>query len=230
VKGGLEKIPSQRSLATAYETLLHTGRSRPDLKKLACFTQWARFDPRLAEILATYFSQQWKSIHPLEFRAACLACPWPGSVGVLLEFSRRAIANQGSTEAAQLFNSWRTLVTHGMDKAQGEQYFIGLRQLGGSAMWEDALFASNEYREWGYLARENLLPKEKGPSLSPATRLEILDALLSSTSRIRTQDYWNAIGRGISIRQAERDLLKNPHLRSSGETKGRYFTRKNSRK
>lgn len=220
MKGGLARIPGLGDLEKAYASLLHAHPSAPTSDDLALYSQWSRFDPRLAEILVEYIAKNWKRIPPVSLRESLLIQPWPSVAAVLFEFVG---AKLKGSHTSKLYAYWAKLITLDFKKAGGEQYFIGLRQLGGKAMLEDAAFPLQAYCRWGYLARENLVSKSTSASLSPQTRTEILKTLFAGERRVRTEQYWQAIGKCVSRRQAERDLRDHPNLRACGRTKGTYF-------
>ncbi len=229
-------IPLHRQLHKAYERLLHPRPAPLKNADLALFTQWSRFDPRLAEIWVVYMASKWEQLSPLLLRNCILRQPWPACAGVLLEVVEKVVRSRDTQEKRRLFRLWKLLVTEGFPKAPFEQFFLGLRPLGSQDMFDDARFAIREYRKWGYLGREIPLPKEylsqpsksalRPPSLSPETRSEILKSLFEHSHRIRTTSYWDAVGRCISRRQAERDLNGCRWIQSHGDTRGRYFTKR----
>lgn len=251
MRGGLATIPGATDLERAYRLLFvrssrGTGRARqPTCAELALFSQWARFDPRLAEILVQYVIVTWRRIHPVELHQALHTQPWPGACAVLLEFAERGVGAAGGCDSA-VFRHWKAAVTAHVALANWEQFFIGQRRIGGEAMQGDARFAFEEYRRWGYLAREILFNKQRLPVDSPragatgperdrsaagthrlgvTTRLEILKTLLERSARLRARDYWEAIGRSVSLRQAERDLKASGLVRARGRTRARWFAK-----
>lgn len=235
----LPPIPALADLERAYATLLQPTRLPVSAGELSVFSQWSRFDPRLAEIYVSFLAREWEKLNPIELRKSLLHQRWPSAAAVLLEFAEKLITNSTSEDnTTDLFRLWRRVVTEKLPKGNWEQFFIGLRKLGGQAMQEDARFAFSEYRKWGYLGRDILINKGGGSSakgkgkttpthsLSPETRREILTSLCAAHPRITTQLYWNAIHQCISRRQAERDLESSPLLRTRGSTKGRYFLKR----
>jgi len=219
---GLERLPDIKDLELAYNTILGIEKtySKLDLRELSLYAQWTRFDSRLGEICATFLSRHWKEINPIELHDIFELQPWPSVLGVLLEFC---------PDESPLFCHWKKAATCGFSKANWEQYFIGKRRIAGSAMFEDVCFSLEQYRRWGYLAREILINKAYASGsnsqrlYSREVRFRILSHLLENKNRITTQDYWEAIGRCVSKRQAERDLSSYGSLKSIGNTKGKYF-------
>lgn len=219
---GLPSLPTREELRQAYAQLQGPGGIGVELSETrwALLSQWTRFDPRLAEIVVGSLASSWERIHPIALHRALLAQPWPQAFAVLLEFVTKAIP----TEKEGLYKTWKASVTHSLEAVPWQQFFIGQRAVGGQAMLDDARFASEEYRRWGFLARESLFPKARyKASLAPETRREILRSLLERTSRVTVQDYWQAIGQCVSLRQAERDLKSCPLLRARGRTQARFY-------
>lgn len=212
------KLPSQKNLESVYQKLLHLKPNAPTVTELARYSQWARMDPRLGEIWVGYVRKHWKTINPSDLRMALCKEDWPSAAAVLLEF----VGKQTDSKALPY---WCKIVTEGFRPAGASQFFVGLRRLGGEAMLEDALHSTNEYRKWGYLARENLLRTPANSQAAKSQRDAILLALLAKHSRIKTSQYWEAIGKCVSKRQAERDLKAHPQLRAHGKTKGKLFSR-----
>lgn len=233
MKGGLTHIPSPDERAIAYEAVQHFGHPKAaplDLHLLALYTQWTRFDPRLAEICVLFFVRHWKELLPLKLREELLKQPWPGACAVLLEFSQRDFLE---SKEKQSFKNWRTLVTQGFPKSNEEQYFIGLRPIASIGMVDDARLSLAEYRKWGFLAREVLFNKQKLPSgrgrthtIEPAVRREILKELLRARHRVTAVEYQEELGQAISLRQAERDLKSCALLRPRGNTRGRTWVKR----
>jgi len=221
MKVGLKKCPGIRDLEEGYNQILsaeRTANGKIDLNSFATFCQWSRFDSRMGEICIQFLSRYWKEINPVELHDAFAQQPWPSILGVLLEFFK---------DKSTLFQMWKKTATCDFQKANWEQFFIGKRKIGGQMMFDDARFSLEEYRRWGYLARELLINKnDKEVSYSYETRLQILKEMLITHPRITTQQYWELIGKSVSKRQAERDLKDSNLLRSRGNTKGRYFVKR----
>ena len=62
-------------------------------------------------------------------------------------------------------------------------------------------------------------------------RLQHISPNVCRMLELRSKDlsgkfYWEAIGKSVSKRQAERDLLMHFQLTPKGETQGRYFIKK----
>ena len=235
MKGGWIHIPDEAQLEKAYNALLHSTTPKPNSDELAQYANWSRFDPRLAEIWVGYMAEHWQEINPLELRTMALKSPWPATLGVLLEFSKTLVqTNPKSPVENQLYKHWNKLVVTSLPPAKSELYFIGLRPLGSAETLNDASLSSLEYEKWGYLSRENLLAKKRvaGSSrisriscISKDKRLAILIDLVKVGRLLRTPDYWDAIDRCISLRQAERDIKNSGYFKSKGQTRSMVWLR-----
>ncbi len=226
--------PQTNDLANAYSRLQHLRPQPPNESAVALYSQWARFDPRLAEIWVKFIAASWQSLNPIALRSELIQLPWPGVAGVLLEFSKRAISGDRG-----LFNAWMNLVLHGLPPGDWEQFFIGQHKPGGKAMFDDARFSLAEYRKWGYLGRAILFNKQRLPkdvaahgpragtthTMDFGTRIEVIRSLLEKAPSLTARDYREATENAISARQAERDLLSCSWLAPHGSTRGRYYTR-----
>ncbi|MBI1860379.1 MAG: hypothetical protein HYR96_05620 [Deltaproteobacteria bacterium] len=220
MRSGITSIPSEKQLAKVYTKLLHPGTQSPSPNELITYANWTRFDPRLAEIWVASVSRGWPEIHPMEINRAALASPWPATLGVLLEFTRSLV--ETDSQLRDSFRHWRALAVQGIPPAKSELYFLGLRALGSDASREDAALSTTEYDHWGYLGRENLLAKKGTSRLSKDKRKTILAQFARDRKRVKTSDYWNAVGRCITRRQAEREIKESGYFRPHGNTSSRY--------
>lgn len=155
---GLKRIPQLQDLEEAYGLLQSAARNQSVIapKKLALLSQWTRFDPRLGEQLVSHLGQSWRKLEPLNLNKELCRQPWPPAMGVIL----LKVLNYSITKSNRpLFKQWTSLVMQGIKPACNEQFFIGLRSLGGPLMLEDVLRSHKSYRRWGYFGREHLLNK-----------------------------------------------------------------------
>ncbi|MCM2278647.1 MAG: hypothetical protein NDJ89_11290 [Oligoflexia bacterium] len=219
---GLERIPSLDELAQAYSELQNAKDALP-AERLALWSQWSRLDPRLAEQLVAHLSRYWRDLNPLELHTALVDQPWPAALGVLLEYAKER------AQEPRLMKAWNALVLSGIPVAEGELFFIGLRQFAGKLMREDARLSHKHYRRWGYLGRETLFNKAVSGDktrLAPEIRAQLLEELLSDRQRITVREYREALGGQITARMAELDLRAHPRLVPRSRTKGRYYLKR----
>lgn len=225
---GLTRIPSHSELALAYADLQQLAKSH-SAADLALWSQWSRFDPRLAEQLTACFGRCWKEINPVRFREELALQPWPTAPGPLLE---QALEQWIAPNERSLFRRWMELALNGFRKAvkpgsQG-QFFVGQRALAGKLMLEDAASPLRGYLRWGFLGRELLINKARATMtertrLSKDARRRRLDELIGERSRITVGDYRQALQEMVSPRQAELDLARHPRLVAMGNTRARFY-------
>lgn len=222
---GLLKIPSSEAMNSAFDHLqgLQPKHEKISCKKLAFYSQWTRFEPRLAEIWISYVRVHWKSIHPYELNQILKTLAWPSAAGVLLDLTYSQILASDKKG----FHAWKECsLVDILPNSSHASFFIGQRAFGGLFMIHDAQFALKPYLKWGYFGCELIQNKEthKGQTLIPKeSRRALIDHWLKSTSRITTQQYQELLGNRVSIRQAEYDLVSHPRLIPIGHTRGRFY-------
>lgn len=219
----MNRIPSESDLHAAYEALQF---SEPNLANFALWSQWSRFDARLAEIWIGAIVRHWKTIHPVPFREQILKQRCPQVVGVLLEFAKVKIAQHAEQkDDVSLFSAWTATVLQGLQPVPWQQFFVGLQPLASRSMLASARLTSEEYRRWGFLGSDSLLPKSTRVQFSVDVRKRIRGELVSRQGRLTVTEYLHAVRGSVSRRQAERDLLSDPHLRAVGSTRARFFVK-----
>jgi hypothetical protein len=219
---GLLFIPDHRQLEQAYNEFLGKMLS---CEQLSQYSQWSRFDPRLAEIWVKWVSENWTQLNPLELRKELNKQAWPSAAAVLIEFLVPNLADR--TFSKSVFLKWKDILLIGTRNAHFEQFFIGNRSIGGTLMLRDAQHAAPQYLKWGYLARENLWNKKN--AISPRNyeeRMLACKSLFNKVDRITTDQYLELIQHTVSKRQAERDLAASPFLHPHRNTRGRFWTLK----
>lgn len=226
---GLERIPSTDELQKAYDQLAKAqSRTEITVKQWSEWSQWCRFDPRLAEQLVVGLAESWTRLHPASLRDQLVREPWPQVAGVLFETAlASAIIRR---EERKIFRSWAATVMANVPIAPWEQFFIGLRKVGGRQMALDAATPLLVYQKWGYLGRDLLVNKARSRMsernvtlLSPKVRRIMRDELLSRRDRITVAEYRAALGERISARVAELDLANDDRLSPCGNTRGRFY-------
>jgi len=230
---GLEALPQIADLKNAYEKLQFHIPTPPTEKELALYSQWARFDARLGEIWIDHLANDWKKLNPISLNEELLRLPWPAAAGVLLEFVSNKIRDRSVRDHLL---TWMHSVLYGIKPAPFQMFYISGRKPGSPSMLEDSELPLQEYRRWGFLARDSLVGKQSFDrgELSPDIRKKYLKKLCSSRMRIDLDTYWNEIGKVISRRQAERDLRECAWLKPVGNTRARQYlvtrTEKRNRK
>src|SRR4030081_1425871 len=90
---GLIHIPSLPDLKRAYDELQFKGEVQYE-NHFAIYSQWTRFDPRLAEIWVKAILSAWKRLNPVGLNRSLKDQPWPNAAGVLLQFAASAIPSK----------------------------------------------------------------------------------------------------------------------------------------
>ena len=224
---GLSRIPNQKKISKAYKALQIFPQS-VSIKDLVLWSQWARLDPRLGEILVEHISKFWQKQNPVEINQSLKQQVWPAAFGVLLEqvpfYYSQHLKNEKWNK--KLFSCWSKCVMTDIPCAKGEQFFIGIYKAGGKLMKEECFYSIKPYRRWGYFSRDLLINKAKSTQktlISIAQREAILDELLKSHKKITVRDYLEKMNFQIHRRQAQRDLKNHKRLKPQGETKGKYY-------
>ena len=224
---GLSRIPDQKKISKAYRALQVFPNSIK-VKDLVLWSQWARLDPRLGEILVEYISKFWSKHNPLEINKKLKQQVWPAAFGVLLEqvpfYYSQKLKNKKWNK--KLFSHWSKCVMADISRAKNEQFFIGIYKAGGKLMKEECFYSIKPYRQWGYFSKDLLINKArlfKGTLIPISQRKAILDELLKSRKKITVQDYLEKMDFQIHRRQAQRDLKNHKKLKPHGQTKGRYY-------
>lgn len=218
---GLSKIPSKENLQQAYEKL----NSNPTIKDLALYSQWTRFDPRLGEILALVVSKSWKNILPTALNYEIMMQPWPQAFGVICEHAKILLQNRDKEERKQ-FEYWQRIALTGVERADHQQFFIGLKSVAGKLMLQDAQGSLNVYKKWGYLSKDLMINKSASVPktvLSPDVRKQLLEQFMRDRESITVNEYMELLESNVSRKQAERDLRGFSKLKPKGFTRGRIY-------
>ncbi len=215
---GLKYIPQKKLLEEAYQILLHSNNANE--QDLALYSQWARFDARLAEILVKYIYENWTQINSVTLNIEIRKQPWPAAIAVLLEFVTHKVVQNKS-----LWNCWKKTAVNQIQKAEFEQFFIGWTKIAGQTMLENAQTPMREYLKWGYLSREILFNKaqNKTHTFTAAVRKNILIEMLKLHKKITVNDYLSKLNFAITKRTAERDLAQLKGIKKIGVTKGAFY-------
>lgn len=220
---GLPSIPSTKDLGRAYDSLA-LGQPVSE-RDFTLWTQWCRFDPRLAEILMNHLANRWKQMDWSALRDQLLKHPWPQAFGVLTE---AILASDLLARAERkIFRGWSATVLTGVARAPHEQFFFGLRKVAGSEMLKDVVDSSRIYSKWGYFGRDLLVNKtsrfDHRTVVPPEIRRRLLCELMEKQSRITVSDYRTVLDQRVSRRQAELDLAREKRLMPVGNTRGRFY-------
>lgn len=199
------EIPQTSDLVTAHNDLLG---DRLSSEKLARYIQWSRFDARLLEILAQYFSDHYPKLNPFDVNGAIRKTPWPSALGVALEHARYLVKQKDPRRAA-LFDHWTSICMSGIVPAKGELFFIGLFDFNSKRINKMISRPSRLFKKWGFFHDEIVLNKAEKigrTTVSKKTRLQALKKLLRTKGQVTVEAYRRALNFQVSVRQAQRDL------------------------
>lgn len=194
-------VPKANDLIAAYNNFV--GKQAPTIEQLLLYAQWSRFDPRLLEILAKYFSDNFFKINPFDFNTLCKKSCWPQTSGVILNHARLLVPDK------ELFDHWLAICMHQIPPGTGELFFIGLFDFNMKKILRIISRPSRLFLQWGYLHDEVVLNKANlinRTTLSKSSRTKILKALLRQKKPVSVERYRRLLNYQISVRQAQRDL------------------------
>ncbi|MBC7691720.1 MAG: hypothetical protein H7222_08105 [Methylotenera sp.] len=226
---GLLQIPSQSELAKAYARFQdHDRISEVDY---AVYSQWCRFDARLAEIWVDSLARNWGKLNPTLFRNAVGNHPWPQAAAVL--FEQALTYGQLTPSDKSLLRVTANLIFHGVPQAPYQDFFIGLTPFASRSLVAASERPLKSYSKWGYFGKDvfqNKFSATAGkhlPSvLSKSIRTRALDELIRIRERLTVREYQDHLQGAVSLKVAQLDLNAHPALRAVGNTRGRFYVRK----
>jgi len=194
-------------------------------KDWAEFAQWGRFDPRLAEMWIAALSKYWKTLNPIQLMTENLKTNTPAVMGLLLD---QCEGFKISKAERSVFRAWKNLVLTGVEIASGKLFLIGIHPF--ASPLSEFQFASKLYTRWGFGGKDIFVNKflsvQKNVQksiLEPEKRLLLLKHLIQSKKRFSVNDYILACENRISRRVAQKDLASHQSLKSSGDTRARFY-------
>jgi hypothetical protein len=223
---GLESWPSLADWAAAYDRL-QVDQSPVAEAQWASFANWARLDPRFAEIYCARLARDWRGLAAARLNLALATQVWPAALGPLLEMITLTL--ERPHRAA--FRLWAQSAMLGVETPHRGLYFVGTWSLGSRFAVQDAEGTLDIYARWGFLGREILVNKASAhlafghrTMRRAPERRRCLDALIAQGARrLTVSDYRAALQSTVSMRQAQLDLAAHPRLRAHGKTRARYF-------
>lgn len=219
---GLVKIPDTQDLVAAYNQLQSTEKILP-VDQLALYSQWARLDPRLGEILVSHLIKFVSQLAIGSLRESLAKQPWPRSMLVLLRFAELGV----SDDDKRLFRHFFHFLNTSFEEDAPQLFFIPLQKSNAVIMKEEVEKRSLPYVDSGFIGSQSLLPKSRWPKsrtvLKIQERLAILEELFRSRTTVTVADYVQACKGMIATRQAQRDLAERGQ--GSGRTRRRKYRR-----
>jgi hypothetical protein len=217
---GLPNLPSRKDLLQAYNEI-QERRSPLPLKDLALYSQWARLDPRLAEILVEHLALCWSKIPVGEFIDTLLEQPWPRAALVLFRFAELIVP----TKKRRILKGFISAIEDSLEPSPPQLFFIHLQRPNSTVQKNEVEFRTSPYSLSGFIGSQSLLSRSRWPtnktSLTKDPRRYILKTLLNSKTDVCVDDYISACRGLISRRQAQRDLSR--FATSKGYTRNRRY-------
>ncbi len=253
---GLRDLPQIDDLRVAYEELdLSFSRARQveqlDMKRLALLSQWARLDPRLAELFCGYLQRNWSQLRSVELLEALTEQPWPRAILVPLRFVELAAldeshesegggheSQQASANSLRLFalRALIDLIDRSFPQKTYDLFFIPLQQPNRVILRNELRLRGMAYVRSGYIGSASLLAKGRSPQsrtiLDAGARRSLLEERVRQMKigdRLTVEDYLELCAGKISRRQAQRDLAVCDKLRSIGHTRRLRYLKSASR-
>ncbi|HPM42049.1 MAG TPA: hypothetical protein PLY45_06405 [bacterium] len=178
--------------------------------------EMSRYDPRLFGILTSFMDKAWERMDPLRLRSFYERMSTPQAVAVMAEFLK------GSSGGEKL--SWLAYIQVGLKPVPTQLFFNHLYRPGGHLMRKALEAPLEEFKRWGFLAREAPVIDEasrvQAGSLGASSRRNVALGLLKARGRIRLSDYLAALPFRVSRQQALIDLQSVPGIRLRGRGRG----------
>lgn len=238
---GLKRLPRNLELNSAYTELessgppereeRRAGRERDPLAipKLALYSQWARLDARLAEVLTGYLLWKGANLEIGNLLRELSNQPWPRAILVPLRFVELAAASDFQRIAVRAVIE---SIEEAFPAKSNDLFFIPLQRMNRVVLNEAIGLCSSPYVRSGFLGSASLLAKGRQPegatTLGAPIRKRILESFLSRLSlgeSFSVEDYLAECNGQVTRRQAQRDLEQSKRLRPKGHTRGRRYER-----
>ncbi len=184
---------------------------------LALGCEMSRFDPRLFDILVSYFLKHWHEVNPADLRSYYKDMACPQTIAVIGEFVITAAKDSE-------LNFFIEYLRRSLLPAPYQFYFHNLYSPGGKLAARAVEEGLYEFKKWGFFACErpviNLSTRETAGSLDAASRLNILRGLIKDKRDISIGDYLAATRNSISRQQALLDIKKSGLVIRVGNGRG----------
>jgi len=229
----LKCIPSEDHLARMYHELSLIGAAcegerRPwayrlhGKEELFCLAaDMSRHDPRLFSILVRFLLEKWSTLQAQKIRLLYSAMSAPQTIAVMAEFLLRSGVIE---DEVRYFLEY---LQRGLRPVPVQFYFHHLYVPGGNLMQRAVDESLNEYKRWGFIAREAPVIDDASRRTigthDAVTRKNILGKLIKDRKRITLSDYLGAVGNKISRQQALLDIKSTPGIKLVGNGRGAYW-------
>ncbi len=226
---GLRTLPLTSDLLRAYRELEGSVVIAED--RLALLSQWARLEPRLAELLTGYLQRRWAQLNVMGLVKALEQQPWPRAILVPLRFVELSVVDK--VERAVL-RGYIDSIERTFSEKSNDLFFIPLQRMNRVVLAEAIDFQGMPYVRSGFVGSVSLLAKGRIPegvtTLDARARERVIGemaALLRYGETIAVEDYMRRCRGLVSRRQAQRDLARSPLLVASGFTRNHRYRVRN---
>jgi hypothetical protein len=247
---GLARLPNTSELASAYremEGLAESASGENEIEgKTAKYSQWARLDPRLAEVLTGFLGRNWSRLNVVRLLTHLSYEPWPRAILVPLRFVEVEASSKRERQASRTFerqalpaferHALRSLIAaidEAFPECTNDLFFIPLQRPNRVITDEAVTLLSEPYLRSGYIGSVSLLAKGRLPEgatvLSTGARGRLLHKMRDELARggtLTVAAYRLRCKGLVSRRQAQRDLEESPLFEAVGFTRGRRYRRR----
>ena len=198
---GLNRFPRSSELVEGTNRL-QTNHSIP-ADVFALYTQWARLDPRFAEIVVTSIARTWQTLALGDFMGALEQSPWPQAAVVLFRFAALDAKDSHLTVMCDaLAKLYPPRSSHGL-------FFIPLTWPNSVVTRNELKFNTKIYARSGFIGSQALRSRGRWPidetHLTRSARRQIFKTPFASKPKVSVTEYRDACRNMISTRQAQRD-------------------------
>lgn len=127
-------------------------------KEFVHWTQYSRYDARLAEQLAEHIRDYWYRYDPVVINSLAQKEAWPGAVGFLIEHTLEQCSK--SIGVRTQFQKWAATAQRGLPSFTWGLFFIGAWPIASAAMNAQVSQSLSSYKKWGFYGKDILFNKQ----------------------------------------------------------------------
>jgi hypothetical protein len=226
-------LPSAKDLQEAYERLLGQRQPLVSEVELVQLAQWARLDARLAEILVEWIGRNFQTLNPWKLRLLNRQQVYPSVLCAVLDVCQLVINKSDKRD----FSLWKSLIQQGISPAPFQSFYVAQRSVNPERNWIEIKNNLKPFKKWGFFSAELPISGKRNlrkTLMTKKQRLQLLKDWLRSWPRewprdraFSVSDYLEKLNYQVSLRQAQRDLESCAYIKAFGQTRGRFYRRKN---
>lgn len=225
----LARPPSRGDLESAYSRLLWRDDEEPTAEELVLWSQWARIDPRLAEILVACLLRRFRALSALSLWEENRKSAMPAALAALVDFARLDAKRVLPPPERIAFAAWAKTVLWRVPSAPPQLFFLRQGKPRPERDIKEIGQSLRVFRRWGFFGSAAPLDEKhdrRATMLDPCQRRQLLRKLARGGETFTVADYMSACGGRVHRRTAERDLKEWPALRRIGATKAARYQRR----